>query len=224
MGGGCPPSWSPKLFALPLVAVFSVCDRSAAPAFLSSPRWCWSSWPPRPRWWRSPCWLRVDGWSAAARGAGRSPWACCWPRRERCWYRSGCCSCPARSTGPGCCPTTSPAGCPIRASTDSARASVVINATGVGLGAAQCWNIDPGSVDADPQRVWSWADPPFLRPYRQLADGRSLGQVRARSATTSERLGPYRSAVTLGPLATSAADIRPSPGDPRWPALSLTSS
>ena len=55
--------------------------------------------------------------------------------------------------------------------------SVFVNATGAVLRAAVCWNEVPVSVDEAPARVWDWSDLPFTRPYRQLADGRSLRDV-----------------------------------------------
>jgi hypothetical protein len=39
---------------------------------------------------------------------------------------------------------------------------------------AQCWNVDPVSVDLDPSRVWDWGDLQALRPVRVVADGGSV--------------------------------------------------
>jgi hypothetical protein len=55
--------------------------------------------------------------------------------------------------------------------------SVFVNATGALLRDSRCWSVLPTSVDAEPGRIWDWSDPQFLRPYRDLLDGRSLGWV-----------------------------------------------
>jgi len=52
-----------------------------------------------------------------------------------------------------------------------------VNATGALLRDSRCWSVVPVSVDADPGRIWDWSDPQFLRPYRDLAQGHSLGWV-----------------------------------------------
>ncbi|MEA9985266.1 hypothetical protein [Subtercola sp. RTI3] len=58
-----------------------------------------------------------------------------------------------------------------------------VNATGGLMRAADCWNVTPALVDAQPERVWDWSDPQFLRPYRDLASGVALRQVVAGSCT-----------------------------------------
>jgi hypothetical protein len=55
--------------------------------------------------------------------------------------------------------------------------SVFVNATGAVLRSGYCWSAYPSLIDDAPQRVWSWSDPQFLRPYRDLADGDSIRQV-----------------------------------------------
>jgi hypothetical protein len=52
-----------------------------------------------------------------------------------------------------------------------------VNATGALLRDSRCWSVVPVSVDAEPDRIWDWSDPQFLRPYRDLAEGHSLGWV-----------------------------------------------
>jgi hypothetical protein len=46
-----------------------------------------------------------------------------------------------------------------------------VNASGALSRAAVCWNVSPEKIDDAPERVWDWADPPFLRPWRALAEG-----------------------------------------------------
>jgi hypothetical protein len=41
--------------------------------------------------------------------------------------------------------------------------SVWINSRGARSPATFAWNHDPVSVDAQPERLWDWSDPPFLR-------------------------------------------------------------
>jgi len=52
-----------------------------------------------------------------------------------------------------------------------------VNATGALLRDSRCWSVVPVSVDAEPARIWDWSDPQFLRPYRDLTEGHSLGWV-----------------------------------------------
>jgi hypothetical protein len=52
-----------------------------------------------------------------------------------------------------------------------------VNATGALLRDSRCWSVLPISVDVEPARIWDWSDPQFLRPYRDLAQGHSLGWV-----------------------------------------------
>ena len=65
--------------------------------------------------------------------------------------------------------------------------SLFVNATGATMRSAYCWSADPTPIDQSPSRVWSWSDPQFLRPYRDLVDGQSLNHVIAGSCrqTTS---------------------------------------
>ena len=42
-------------------------------------------------------------------------------------------------------------------------ASVAVNFAGAYLPATWCWNVDPATFDARPERLWSWRDPQFLR-------------------------------------------------------------
>lgn len=46
-----------------------------------------------------------------------------------------------------------------------------INASGAVSRAAVCWNVTPETIDVAPHRVWDWSDPPFLRPWNELATG-----------------------------------------------------
>ena len=46
-----------------------------------------------------------------------------------------------------------------------------VNATGAATRAAVCWNVTPIAIDTAPERVWDWSDPPFLRPWHDLASG-----------------------------------------------------
>ena len=56
--------------------------------------------------------------------------------------------------------------------------SLAVHSAGAGLAAGQCWNVQPTSVDQQPERVWDWSDPQFLRPYFRLRQGYSLAQIR----------------------------------------------
>jgi hypothetical protein len=58
-----------------------------------------------------------------------------------------------------------------------------VNATGALLRDSRCWSVVPVSVDAEPDRIWEWSDPQFLRPYRDLIEGHSLGWVLSGSCT-----------------------------------------
>jgi hypothetical protein len=58
-----------------------------------------------------------------------------------------------------------------------------VNATGALLRDSRCWSVVPISVDAEPARIWDWSDPQFLRPYRDLVEGHSLGWVLSGSCT-----------------------------------------
>ena len=58
-----------------------------------------------------------------------------------------------------------------------------VNATGALLRDSRCWSVVPISVDAEPARIWDWSDPQFLRPYRDLFEGHSLGWVLSGSCT-----------------------------------------
>ncbi|GGM15577.1 hypothetical protein [Nakamurella endophytica] len=58
-------------------------------------------------------------------------------------------------------------------------AGLAVNATGALLRSSRCWNLEPMDVDARPSRIWDWADPQFAWPYRQLADGGTVGDVLA---------------------------------------------
>lgn len=49
-----------------------------------------------------------------------------------------------------------------------------VNATGALSRTAVCWNVTPVKIDEAPERVWDWADPPFLRPWRVLVTGTPL--------------------------------------------------
>jgi hypothetical protein len=55
--------------------------------------------------------------------------------------------------------------------------SVLVNSTGATLRAGYCWSAYPSLIDNAPQRVWSWSDPQFLRPYHDLVNGDTLRQV-----------------------------------------------
>lgn len=52
-----------------------------------------------------------------------------------------------------------------------------VNATGAAFRAGFCWSATPVHVDSQPERVWDWSDPQFLRPYSDLAGGRPLRDV-----------------------------------------------
>lgn len=52
-----------------------------------------------------------------------------------------------------------------------------VNGTGALLRSSRCWSIVPVSVDVRPSRAWSWSDPQWLWPWRQLAAGGSLVDV-----------------------------------------------
>ncbi|HEV2890310.1 MAG TPA: hypothetical protein VGX28_08010 [Frankiaceae bacterium] len=54
-----------------------------------------------------------------------------------------------------------------------AAASVAFAASGALTRSAFCWSATPRFVDTAPERLWDWGDPQFLRPVRDLADGRS---------------------------------------------------
>lgn len=41
---------------------------------------------------------------------------------------------------------------------------------GATLRASWCWNVDPASVDADPDRLWDWSDAQLVAGYRALVD------------------------------------------------------
>lgn len=60
-----------------------------------------------------------------------------------------------------------------------------VNATGGLMGAGFCWSATPVQIDQDPDRVWDWSDPQFLRSYADLADGRSVSQVVAGSCSVN---------------------------------------
>lgn len=47
-----------------------------------------------------------------------------------------------------------------------------VNGTGAVTRAAVCWNVTPELIDEAPERVWDWTDPPFLRPWTDVAAGR----------------------------------------------------
>ena len=51
----------------------------------------------------------------------------------------------------------------------SLAASAGIHAVGASSWRAYAWNMEPSNIDDAPQRVWDWADPPFLRPFRSPA-------------------------------------------------------
>jgi hypothetical protein len=53
----------------------------------------------------------------------------------------------------------------------------IVNASGALFRSGYCWSASPILVDKRPSRVWDWADPQFMRPVRDLADGRSLRAV-----------------------------------------------
>ena len=76
-----------------------------------------------------------------------------------------------------------------------------VNATGALLRDSRCWSVVPVSVDAEPGRIWDWSDPQFLRPYRDLVEGHSLGWVLLGSCL------PETEALTTPTLATA-----PKPG------------
>jgi hypothetical protein len=52
--------------------------------------------------------------------------------------------------------------------------SVAMHAPGAWSKPAQCWNVEPVSIDLDPGRVWDWGDMQALRPARVVSDGGSL--------------------------------------------------
>lgn len=58
------------------------------------------------------------------------------------------------------------------------------------------WNVSPNSIDHHPNRIWSWSDPPFLRPY---------------AAPTTERLlpdvGPLYLKIDAEPTKVSSGSI-----------------
>lgn len=56
-------------------------------------------------------------------------------------------------------------------------ASVFMSATGATTRSSFCWSASPTFIDADPSRMWDFSDPQFLRPYRDLADGKSVRAV-----------------------------------------------
>jgi hypothetical protein len=56
-----------------------------------------------------------------------------------------------------------------------------INGTGAAFRDGYCWSAYPNTIDSHPSRVWDWSDPQFLRPYHDLADGRSIKSVVAGS-------------------------------------------
>jgi hypothetical protein len=41
--------------------------------------------------------------------------------------------------------------------------SFAVHAVGAAVRGSQSWNRLPVDVDHDPQRIWDWSDPPFLR-------------------------------------------------------------
>lgn len=47
--------------------------------------------------------------------------------------------------------------------------SVAVNAQGAYLHAANCWNVTPVDVDANPERVWSLSDPQVIAGWRAFA-------------------------------------------------------
>lgn len=44
-----------------------------------------------------------------------------------------------------------------------------VNGSGAVTRSAVCWNVSPELIDEAPARVWDWSDPPFLRPWGELA-------------------------------------------------------
>ena len=62
--------------------------------------------------------------------------------------------------------------------------SLFVNGTGAAFRSAYCWSATPATIDAQPERVWDWSDPAFLRPYRDLAEGMSVTHAIAGSCTT----------------------------------------
>lgn len=53
--------------------------------------------------------------------------------------------------------------------------SVAVHAQGAYLHAANCWNVDPVDVDADPERVWSLSDPQVVAGWRAVIDSPRTG-------------------------------------------------
>ncbi len=47
-----------------------------------------------------------------------------------------------------------------------------VNGTGALTRSAACWNVTPELIDEAPERLWDWTDPPFLRPWAELATNR----------------------------------------------------
>jgi hypothetical protein len=61
--------------------------------------------------------------------------------------------------------------------------SVFTNASGALARSAWCWNLQPGDIDNNPGRVWSWSDPQFLTAAQRLVDTGSLSQTVAGHCT-----------------------------------------
>ena len=52
--------------------------------------------------------------------------------------------------------------------------SILMHVPGAWSKPANCWSIEPPSVDADPSRVWDWSDAQALEPVRVVLDGGSI--------------------------------------------------
>jgi hypothetical protein len=72
--------------------------------------------------------------------------------------------------------------------------SVFVEVQGATLRSSWCWNIEPVNLDAQPNNVWNWADPQFLRGIRVLIWGpdRSSEVVRAGVITVGCPVEPVR--------------------------------
>jgi hypothetical protein len=55
--------------------------------------------------------------------------------------------------------------------------SVAFTIPGAVTRSAFCWSATPKFIDTHPGRLWDWGDPQFLRPVRDLADGRSAKAI-----------------------------------------------
>lgn len=61
---------------------------------------------------------------------------------------------------------------------------VFVNATGALMRSGYCWSASPVQIDEQPDRVWDWSDPQFLRPYADILNGRPLHDVIAGSCSS----------------------------------------